>query len=141
MVAKDTAGIEREKVLRTSPFLELLQGFSQRRVGDRLLIGVLVREEHLNGKGSAHGGLIATLADISLGYVTGASQTPRPAMVTTAMQLTYVSSAAPGDYLESEVRVVKVGSRIAIADATIRVESKVVATASATFTVLGEIAD
>lgn len=132
-----TANTALRPLRRTSPFLDLLGSFTERDHGDSFLVGIQLEPQHLNAKGTVHGGVIATLADISLGYVTGASSTPPIKMVTTTMNMTYVGAARLGDYLESEVRVVRTGARIAVADATLRAAGKTVATATATFTVIG----
>lgn len=121
---------------RTSPFLDLLGTFTERNLDDGFAIGIRITPEHLNAKGTVHGGVIATLADISLGYVTGSSRTPPLRMVTSTMTLAYVGAARLDDYLESEVRVVRTGARVAVADATLRAAGRTVATATATFTVI-----
>ena len=81
---------------------------------------------------------MATLADISLGYVTASSQQPPLRMTTTQLNLNYLGVARLGDWLQAEVDVVKTGSRLAFANVTISVDNNPVATASAVFLVMGD---
>ena len=55
-------------LFRTSPFLDTLGPFFYRRTESSFVIGLRIANKHANARGSAHGGLLLTLADIALGY-------------------------------------------------------------------------
>src|SRR5258705_10495213 len=70
-------------LFRTSPFLDALGPFYHRRDGRALILGVRIAEKHCNARGTAHGGLLMTLADIALGSNLAYAEDP-PAPLTTA---------------------------------------------------------
>ena len=60
-----------QPLFRTSPFLDLIGPLFQRpNDGDDggFVIGLRIEEKLCNARQGAHGGVLATLADISLGY-------------------------------------------------------------------------
>lgn len=62
--------------LRTSPFLEHVGPFYFRRQERNLVLGLRVGETHANARGTAHGGLLMTMADVALGYQLALAQDP-----------------------------------------------------------------
>jgi acyl-coenzyme A thioesterase 13 len=123
-----------EPLFRSSPFLDLLGPFYYRKTEDGgFVIGVRVALKHTNGRGTAHGGLMATLADIALGYRAAFSQDPPATLTTASLTTDFAGSAKPGDWLEAHVEVQRVGSRLAFANAYLTVESERIVRASAVF--------
>jgi acyl-coenzyme A thioesterase 13 len=53
---------------RLSPFNALVGPLYQRSAGESLSIGLRIEEKHGNSRGICHGGVLATLADLALGY-------------------------------------------------------------------------
>jgi acyl-coenzyme A thioesterase 13 len=51
-------------LFRTSPVLDLIGPFYCRGEGPDLVIGLRVDEKHCNARGTVHGGILATLADV-----------------------------------------------------------------------------
>ena len=49
-------------------FAGLAGPFYAKRDGRALSLGLRIEQRHLNSRGTCHGGLLATLADIALGY-------------------------------------------------------------------------
>src|SRR6185503_15683680 len=49
-------------------FAGLAGPFYAKREGRALSLGLRIEQRHLNSRGTCHGGLLATLADIALGY-------------------------------------------------------------------------
>lgn len=49
---------------RSSPFLDAVGPLYSHGVGEALVIGLLVESRHTNARGFAHGGMLATLADM-----------------------------------------------------------------------------
>ena len=126
-----------EPLFRTSPFLDATGPWFYRKLAEGFVVGLRVDTRHTNASGTAHGGLIATLADIALGYVTASSQQPPLRMTTTSLGLDYVGAAKPGDWLEAQVTIIKVGGRLAFANALITADGAPVASTRATFLVVG----
>lgn len=124
-----------EPLFRTSPFLDTLGPFYAKGAGADLVIGVRIAEKHCNARGTAHGGMMATLADIALGYATATSRTPPVALTTAGLTLDYAGVAKLGDWLEARVDIQKLGTRMAFVSAFLCVGDERIVRASGTFLV------
>ncbi|MBG6286381.1 PaaI family thioesterase [Pseudomonas nitroreducens] len=120
---------------RRNPLLDLLGPFLVRGEGDSLEVGLLLDERHTNSRGGVHGGILATLADIGMGYAMAFSGQPPQPLVTASLTLDYVSSAQVGDWLSIRLLHSRRGRQMAFANALLSVDDKVVAQASAVFAV------
>jgi acyl-coenzyme A thioesterase 13 len=105
-----------ERLFRTSPFLDTLGPFFYRRTEQGFVIGLQVADKHANARGSAHGGLLLTLADIALGYTAAASEDPPLALTTVNISADFVGHARVGDWLEAQVDIQKIGRRLVFAN-------------------------
>ena len=128
-------------IFRSSPFLDLTGPYFYKTLEKGFVVGLRVEPHHVNNSGTAHGGLLATLADVSLGYVTAMSQSPPIRMITSNLGLDYVGVASAGDWLEANVTVIKVGSRLAFANLIITANDAPIVSARATFYVSGSEGD
>ncbi|HEV2815221.1 MAG TPA: PaaI family thioesterase [Solirubrobacteraceae bacterium] len=115
---------------RSSPFADHAGPLLFRRDGDRLTFGVVVEERHTNARGTAHGGMLATMADLVLGYAAAFSTDPPTRLQTAGLSIDFLSAARPGDFVTASPQVLRVGGRLAHATVTLEVESRVVARAS-----------
>jgi len=98
---------------RKSPFMEPI-GPVYRKIADRSLsIGVRIAERHTNARGLVHGGLIATLADIGLGYVLMIGDDPPKSAVTVNLTTDLFGAASIGDWLEVRAEAKRVGGTLA----------------------------
>jgi acyl-coenzyme A thioesterase 13 len=123
-----------EPLFRTSPFLDLLGPVFYRRLeNNTFIIGLRVAHQHANARGSAHGGLLLTLADIALGYVSAFSEDPPLSLTTASMSADFVGSAKLGDWLEAHVDILKIGRRLVFANAHLLVGDERIARVSAVF--------
>jgi uncharacterized protein (TIGR00369 family) len=93
------------------------------------------RDKHTNGHGLIHGGLIATLANIAMGYSCG-YQLGAPQMVTIGLAVDYIGGAQVGQWLAVEPEVIKIGSTICFAQCFVKADDVVIARANATFRVV-----
>lgn len=110
-----------------SPFNELVGPLHEKRAASTPSIGLRVESKHCNSRGICHGGVLATLADLALGYALMARIGSRGNFVTAHLDLDYAGTAELGDWIHSEVEVQRVGSRLAFATGYLRVgESRVV---------------
>ena len=101
---------------RVSPFTQMLGPLYSRGEGRERVIGLLAERKHCNTRGGVHGGVLATLADISLGYTMAFMTDPPGNFITASLTIDYAGSAGEGDWLESHVDVQKMGSRLAFAN-------------------------
>jgi acyl-coenzyme A thioesterase PaaI-like protein len=122
-----------EPLFRTSPFLELLGPFFYRRTTNSLVIGLRVEDKHTNARGTAHGGLLLTLADIALGYTAAFSADPPLSLTTANICADLVGYARVGDWIEAHVDIQRIGSRLVFANAYLLVGSERIARTSAVF--------
>jgi len=116
-------------------FSGLAGPFYAKRRGRDISLGLRVEERHLNSRGTCHGGLLATLADIALGYacVAAAEESGGKNFVTIDLSVEYMASTRAGDWLYSEVRVLNVDTRTAAAAGHLMVDGQPVARVSANF--------
>jgi uncharacterized protein (TIGR00369 family) len=101
---------------RLSPFNSLVGPLYERRRGDEVSIGVRIDEKHTNSRGICHGGLLATIADLSLGYAMLAKTGGKGGFVTAHLAVDYAGAARIGDWVESAVEVQRMGKRLAFAN-------------------------
>jgi acyl-coenzyme A thioesterase PaaI-like protein len=127
------AGFEPLSNLRTSPFLDHVGPFFFQWQEKRLVLGLRIVDKHANARGTAHGGLLLTMADVGLGYHMAMSQDPPVRATTISMSADFVGSAGIGDWLEAHVEMNQLGARLAFANAYLTVRDKRVARVSAVF--------
>lgn len=120
---------------RTSPFADLIGPIHQKAGADGLILGVRAESKHCNVRGHVHGGMLATLADIAMGYSTAFSTQPPTALVTVNLSIDYAGKAALGDWIEVHTDIHKVGRSLAFANCHLLVGSTRIARASAVFSI------
>lgn len=110
-----------------SPFNELVGPLHEKHGEGSIALGLRVAKKHCNSRGICHGGVLATLADLALGYGLMARTGSRSGFVTAHLDIDYAGAAEIGDWIHSEVAVQRVGSRLAFATGYLCVgESRVV---------------
>ena len=120
-------------IFRSSPVLDALGHFYSRGAGETLELGLLVSDRHVNSRGTLHGGVIATFADVSLGYLMAfGGPTPRR-LVTVSLNVDFIGSASLGDWVALTMDPPHLGARIAMANARLHVGDRQIARASAVF--------
>lgn len=113
----------------------LVGPFYAKREGRAISLGLRIEPRHLNSRGTCHGGLLATLADVALGYACVAASEDGQSrnFVTIDLSIEYMAGTRVGDWLYSEVRVLNADSRTAAAAGHLLVEGRPVARISANF--------
>ncbi|MBV8840513.1 MAG: PaaI family thioesterase [Alphaproteobacteria bacterium] len=123
-----------EPLFRTSSFLETVGPFFHRRDAEgSFVIGLRILPKHANGRGVAHGGLLMTLLDITLGYRAALSETPPANLITANLTADFAGGAGIGDWVEAHVDVQRVGGRLAFANAYLVVNGERIVRGSAVF--------
>lgn len=125
-----------EPIFRSSPFIELIGPVYCRKENGGWRIGLRAEDKHCNQRGTVHGGVFTSLADIALGYNAAFQSEPPTPLVTVNLSVDYIGSAQLGDWLEIVVDVPKVGRQNGFASAYFFVGDKQVARASAVFSVI-----
>ena len=126
-------------LFRTSPVLELIGPLFCHGEGADLVIGLRVDTKHCNARGMVHGGILATLADVALGYTMAFSSTPPTSLITANLSLDFAGTARIGDWLETHVDIQKHGRRLSFANCYITANEQRIVRASAVFQVTGEL--
>jgi acyl-coenzyme A thioesterase 13 len=132
-------GFSRVQRPQPNPFNELVGPFYSRRAGDAISLGMRIEARHCNSRGICHGGLLATLADVALGYACVAAGSPEGksnSFVTTNLSVDYLAPAHVGDWVQSDVKVLNPGSRTATANGFLVANGNPIVRASATFRML-----
>jgi len=128
-----------EPLFRTSPFTNLIGPLYGRGKGQDLEIGLQLEQKHCNARGTVHGGILATLADVALGYTMAFSTDPPGNLVTSNLTLDFAGTAKIGDWLQTSVDIQKQGKRLAFGNCYISVNDQRIVRASAVFLVTGAL--
>ena len=120
---------------RISPVIEMIGPVYCRGSGLELELGLRAQAKHCNLRGSVHGGIIAVLADIALGYTLALSSQPPLGMVTVNLSLDYSGAAKVDDWLVARTDVQRKGGRLAFANCYISVGEQRIVRASGVFQV------
>jgi acyl-coenzyme A thioesterase 13 len=120
---------------RSSPLLDLLGPAYRRGEGLDLEIGLRSDNRHANGRGTVHGGVLATLADVGMGYAMAFSSEPPLPLITASMTLDYLGPVQVGDWIVVRLEHHKRGRQMAFATVSLQVGENVVARATAVFAV------
>lgn len=123
---------------RSSPLLELIGPVYCRGSGLQLELGLRADGRHANGRGTVHGGILATLADIGMGYAMAFSSDPPLPLITASLHLDYLGAVQVGEWIEVRLEHSKRGRQMAFATVTLQVGTRVVVRANAVFAVPGQ---
>ena len=128
-------------LFRSSPAIDLIGPVHSKGEGEDLVLGLRIEKKHGNMRGTLHGGVLAMLADIALGYAIAFSSKPPTGLITASLSLDFAGTAKIGDWLEAKVDIQKKGSRLAFANCYLSVGETRIVRASAVFVVAGELAE
>lgn len=103
--------------------------------GDGLTLGLRAEERHANHRGTVQGGLLSTFADFALGRAIEADADDGKDRATVSLTVDFLKPARPGDWIESSVRVDRVGGTLAFADCSLTVDGREIVRARAVWVV------
>ena len=115
-------------------FIDLVGPLYARGEGEERVLALRIEDRHRNSGGKAHGGMLATLVDFSLGRALAAADA---AGVTVSLTTDYLKAVEVGDWVEAHTEVEKTGETLAFADCSLTVEGREVVRARAVFAVAG----
>ena len=115
--------------------------FHAQRGEREIRLGLRVEAWHLNTAGVAHGGLVASLADLGLIHAVGMMREragqPRVPISAVTLSLDYVGPAPEGAWLEIRAKVTRMGGSLAFVEGVILADAARVGRASAVFSIRG----
>jgi acyl-coenzyme A thioesterase 13 len=120
-------------IAQLSPFNALVGPLYERKADEDLSIGLLIQDKHANSRGICHGGVLATLADLALGYAMLARTPDTGGFVTAQLSVDFAGAVRVGDWIQSDVDIQRVGGRLAFANCYLVSEGRRVVRASAIF--------
>jgi uncharacterized protein (TIGR00369 family) len=124
---------------RPSPLLDPWRPIYAKTEPDRVVLGLHLRQAHTNSRATAHGGLIAALADQAMGMSCGvrltAAQIDVSGLWTTALTIDYLEAAKIGQWLAFDTVFCRVGKVICNAEMDVTADGATVARGRATFRV------
>jgi len=125
-----------EPHFRKSPFTDPWEPLYSKKAEKAVIMGLRLAKAHTNARGLIHGGLIASLADNSMGYSCAQAMGWTTSFVTVTLSVDFVGSAKIGQWLAAECEVIRTGSTLCFAQSLIKADDVVIARASAAFRVV-----
>lgn len=125
-----------ERLKRGGPYMASLGALYCRRDGGKTVIAMRLADQHANMRGIVHGGMLASLADSSLGLGLAMSCDNRHSFVTVNLSTDFIDAARPGDWAEAHVHIGRIGARVAFAECDLMVGEKRILRASGVFAVM-----
>ena len=114
-------------------FIGLVGPIYYRNLGDRTETKLLLERRHVNPMGSAHGGLLMTLMDITLGSTAGASVGFGGVYPTVQLSCSFMAAAMMGEELRGEAEVQRMTKTLAFVNGRLTVGDRIIMTASSVF--------
>jgi acyl-coenzyme A thioesterase 13 len=114
-------------------FIGLIGPLYFRNLGDRTETRLVLERRHLNPNGSAHGGLLMTMMDSTLGSTAGAAVGFGGVYPTVQLSCSFLAGAFLDEELRGEAQVERMARTIAFVTGRLRVGDRIVMTGSAVF--------
>ena len=119
-----------------TPFLDLVGPVQVRGDGAERVFGLRIEERHLNHRGTAQGGLLATLVDFAVGRAIEAGLEGEAQQATVSLTTDFLGPVKEGAWLEAHVTVERIGSRLAFADCSLVADDREIVRGRAVFAVV-----
>lgn len=101
----------------------------------RITVGLPLGQQHQQQRGFAHGGLVATLADLAAGFAAVTLVSDNYGVVTAELKISYLHPGV-GQQLKAIGWVLKAGRRLHFCEAEVWCDELLIAKASATMAVI-----
>jgi uncharacterized protein (TIGR00369 family) len=123
------------------PYAKELGPFWSKAGEAHVALGLRLQHRHCNSAGAAHGGFIATLADLGLIHAAAVMREragwPRHVLTTVTLNVDYAAPAREGCWLEVQAQVLRLGRTLCFTEGAILADGQRVARVSAVMAVLG----
>ncbi|MEO9461976.1 MAG: PaaI family thioesterase [Marinomonas sp.] len=120
----------------TPGFLDLGGPYWLKPCEGRTLVGLRLADKHRNYREAAHGGVLATMADVALSYQAYASENPPVPVVTSSMTVNYLSPAIIGHWIVGDAQIDRIGGRQAHVSGKIYDGETILMTMTGVFTLM-----
>lgn len=120
----------------TPGFLDLGGPYWLKPHEGRTLVGLHLADQHRNYREAAHGGVLATMADVALSYQAYASENPPVPVVTSSMTVNYLSPAIIGHWIVADAQIDRIGGRQAHVSGKIYDGETILMTMTGVFTLM-----
>lgn len=128
-----------ELFTRPSPLLDPWRPLYAGAASDRMILGLHLREPHTNSRATAHGGLVAAMADQAMGMscavrlkVDGVNVTN---LWTTSLEIEYLGAAKIGQWVQFDTTFARVGKTLCYAECDVTADGETIARGHANFRV------
>ncbi len=125
-----------ELLAEDSAFLQWFGALYYKPKAGGALIGMPVLPQHINRYGILHGGALAAFMDMALGRAVLVHPVQVPANVTISLSIDFMAPGRPGEWLEADVSIPKIGQRLAFASCDVRSDSRLIASGRGVFSLL-----
>ena len=116
---------------RSSPYLDHIGPLFYKPEGKGVVIALRIEAHHTNTKGTAHGGVLLALADLTLGRNTEYQHSSGTSLWTVSLSADFVGTASVGDWVEGRAEFLKSGRSLSFANCYLSVNDERILRASA----------
>lgn len=128
-----------ELFTRPSPLMDPWRPIYAKTEVDRVILGLYLREAHTNSRATAHGGLIAAIADQAMGMSCGvklkSERIEGTGLWTTSLTIDYLDAAKLGQWLAFDTFFSRVGKVNCNAEINVTADRATIARGRAAFRV------
>jgi acyl-coenzyme A thioesterase 13 len=117
-------------------YLGMVGPYFTKSIEDSILVGLRIEEQHINYVDIAHGGVLATLADVSLSLQAHRAEDPPLNATTISLTTNFLGPAKLGDWLEARGQIDRMGKRVCYTSGAIRAGEKVIMTMTGVFNIM-----
>jgi uncharacterized protein (TIGR00369 family) len=129
-----------ERMPTFGPFHQFAGPTYWRQADGCMTVGLRVQDKHRNRGPMMHGGMVCMLADTASHWAARHSRELPGMMLTTGLNVSLMGNAAPGEWVEARVEVLRAGRSIVFTNCLISCNGRTIAQASAQFQVVAESA-
>ncbi len=117
-----------------SPFIDLIGPLYRRKDTEQTqgceVFGLRIEPRHCNYLKIAHGGLLATFADIVVSRAASEAKGTPPFAVTVSLNVDFLGTANEGQWIEGRASIGRIGGSLAFVSCEVRTEDTLVVRAS-----------
>ncbi len=124
-----------------SKFLDAAGPIYVKQDGDSQLVGIRVKKGQTNHVRTAHGGVLATLADVALSLLVHESADPPLPVVTLSLTTNYLAGARLGEWVEARAKIDRISKKFAYCSGKFWSDDRLVMTATGVFSVVRQTRD
>lgn len=116
--------------LGVNPFLQANGPLFGRLDGERFVIGLRIERRHCNPAGNCHGGMLLTLADMTLIVCSNVQAGINRYLTTVNLSMDFIRGAPMGAWLEGRTEVLRVARTMVFSQAILSIDGEPAARAS-----------